>query len=232
MKIVFASATRQPSKEAFFEKTWLGRSLSKLGAISPHPFAVELALESSEGLPLFYNSVLEKNPDADAIVFAHDDLAIVDLFFFEKLGLAIDEFPVLGLCGCQTPKDEAHTAWMSPKHTPSGQIGTSIRSSTEAVLSTNISTFGQTPARAAECDGVFIAVDPKRIEDLRFDERFAYHHYDVDFTLTADKRGINVGTWPIFTIYASNSGDGYLSRSWRKSSEVFCDKWEAKKEAA
>lgn len=228
MNIVFASATRQPSKEEFFQKTWLGRSLDKLSRISDNGFKVELALNRNDGLPAFYNQVIEGNQEADAIVFLHDDLAIFDLFFFEKLKLAIDEFAVVGLCGSKTPKDEAHVAWFSREHNPSGTIGTSIKTTDEAVFSCALASFGPTPARAAECDGVFIAVDPKKIGDLRFDTRFMYHHYDVDFTLAADKGGLKVGTWPIFTVHISNEGDGYGSRSFRESSELFTEKWRAK----
>jgi GT2 family glycosyltransferase len=233
MKLVIASATRQPTAEAFHRNTWLGRSLAKLSRLAPEPAKVALALDSTTGLPEFYNSVLDANEDADAVLFVHDDLAIIDTFFFEKLRMALDEFAVVGLCGSRTPKDEAHSAWFSKDNSPSGQIGTSIKPTDEAVLSCNICSFGATPARSAEMDGVFIAVDPKRIDGLRFDTRFLYHHYDVDFTLSADKAGIKVGTWPIFCIHVSNEGDGYHSRSFRESTERFVEKWSnPRKEAA
>jgi len=225
--MVIASATRQTTEEGFLQNTWLGKSLRRLPEF--HDFTLRLALNRSDGLPKFYNEVIAAHPEED-IITMHDDLMLADSWFVPKLKEALSEFSVVGLCGCLTPKDEAHIAWHSAKHSPSGQIGTAIRDSHESAMQCNIATFGVTPARAAEMDGVMIAFNPKNISGLRFDERFMYHHYDVDFTLAADKGGLKVGTWPIFTIHVSNSGDGYHSRSFRESSEMFCAKWEAVKQ--
>jgi GT2 family glycosyltransferase len=220
--VIVASSTRQPTEADFFEKTWLGRSLSRLDEKSFKPV---LALGRKDGLSKFYNEVIAEYHEAPAIVTIHDDMCIADLWFFEKILLAVDEFDVVGLCGCRTPKDEAHTAWFSAAHNPSGQIATSMRPTDEAVLSSALVHFGPTPARSASMDGVMLAFKPEKLGAHRFDERFQYHHYDIDFTLSADKRGLKVGTWPIFTIHASCSGDGYQSRSFRESTEIFSDKW-------
>jgi hypothetical protein len=221
--MIIASATRQPCKEAFLQNTWLGRSLLKLRHTQP----IIIDVESKNGLPAFYNSVLDQHPEED-IVFAHDDLAICDVFFYEKLEQALQEFDVVGLAGCRTPKHEAPVAWFNADHSPSGQIGTSPRSDDEHVFQTNIATFGPSPQRAAAMDGVFLAVRAKNLNGLRFDPQFKYHHYDVDFTLAADKSGLRVGTWPIFTVHVSSSGDGYQSRQWRESMELYANKWEGK----
>jgi GT2 family glycosyltransferase len=220
--VILASSTRETSEKDFFEKTWLGKSLSRLNSPEVKPV---LALGRKDGLSKFYNEVIANHPDAAAIVTMHDDMCIADLWFVEKLLLAVDEFDVVGLCGCRTPKDEAHTAWFSAPHNPSGQIATSMRTSEDAVFSAALVNFGVTPARSASMDGVMLAFKPSKLGAHRFDERFLYHHYDVDFTLSADKRGLKVGTWPIFTIHVSCAGDGYQSRSFRESTELFSEKW-------
>ena len=229
MKITIASATRKETKEEFLSDTWLGKALNKLTRSSGHEINIVLALNRNDGLPVFYNEVLETHKDAEAVIFCHDDLAISDLFFFEKLELALQEFDVVGLVGSRTPKNEAHVRWFSRDDSPSGQIGTSLRPTNEVIFSTALQTFGPTPSRSAEMDGVFICVNPSKIGEHRFDEQFLYHHYDVDFTLMADKLGLVVGTWPIYTIHVSNQGDGYNSRSFRESAEIFTKKWEALK---
>jgi GT2 family glycosyltransferase len=220
--VIVASSTRHTTEEDFFDKTWLGRSLKRL---DPESFKPVLALGRKDGLSKFYNEVISEYPDAPAIVTIHDDMCIADLWFFEKVLLAVDEFDIVGLCGCRTPKDEAHTAWFSAAHSPSGQIATSMRTCDDAVLACPVVQFGPTPARSASMDGVMIAFKPSKIGTHRFDERFQYHHYDIDFTLSADKRGLKVGTWPIFTVHVSCSGDGYQSRSFRESTEIFSEKW-------
>ena len=188
-----------------------------------------LALGQSSGLPFLYNQAAETAASEGRILITvHDDLAIVDLYFWEKIALALDEFSVVGLCGCQTPENEAHTAWFSSTAIPSGQIGTCLKDSEEAVLTCNLASFGQSPCKSVEMDGVFLAFDPAKVP-TRFDPDFRYHHYDVDFTLRAHRGGYRCGTWPIFTVHVSNSGDGYQSRSWRDSSEIFIEKWKHRK---
>lgn len=221
MTICFASATRQPDAQAFYASTALGRSLARMG--SSFEFSVSLACNSSAGLPSFYNSVLDAAP-ADIIVFVHDDLLICDLWFDLKIGEAMKEYAIVGIAGSRMPLNHVPLKWMSESE-PSGQIGNCGKKNASRVLGSMITTFGPTPARTHNLDGVMIAVNRHAIGDLRFDERFRFHHYDCDLSYRAAKAGISVGTWPIFCVHHCTDGDGYQSPEWRESAELMRAKY-------
>jgi GT2 family glycosyltransferase len=47
-------------------------------------------------------------------------------------------------------------------------------------------------------DGVMMAIRSQNLiaRDLRFDARFHFHFYDLDFCCQAEIKGIRMGTWP------------------------------------
>ncbi len=55
-------------------------------------------------------------------------------------------------------------------------------------------------------DGLFLAVSMQTLisaKDLRFDEQFDFHFYDLDFCRSAGKKEVSMGTWPISVTHAS-----------------------------
>ena len=224
MSLIIASATRQPDQTAFMLGTPLGKSLQKLSALVE--FKVSLACNRTDGLPKFYNEVIDASSPEDVFCFVHDDYAIMDNFFAEKLTAAFKEYGVIGVAGCRTPPDKLPVRWHHPDHEPSGTIGNSTTK--ENFLASQMISFGPSPARTVALDGVFMATCKKALDvsdNLRFDEQFKYHHYDVDFGYTAAHRGLICGTWPIYGCHCSCEGDGYNSKQWRDRAEIFREKW-------
>ena len=74
-------------------------------------------------------------------------------------------------------------------------------------------------------DGVLLAVRSSvlRKHGLRFDERFQFHFYDLDFCRQAEQLGVSMGTWPIAVIY--ESGGDFGSAGWRSGLAAYVDKW-------
>ena len=84
--------------------------------------------------------------------------------------------------------------------------------------------FGPVPAPVELLDGVFIGARARSLKPspVRFDPRFRYHFYDLDFCRQCAAAGLTMGTWPIAISHASYGswGDG-----WRKARNLYLDKW-------
>ena len=92
-------ATRQPTAADFHNKTALGRSLASWYPNLPS-VALQLFPANQEGLPFVYNKAIDRITTPDEIlVFLHDDLHLVDLFWANKLRQAVEHFNIIGLAG-------------------------------------------------------------------------------------------------------------------------------------
>jgi GT2 family glycosyltransferase len=57
---------------------------------------------------------------------------------------------------------------------------------------------------------------------LRFDPRFDFHFYDLDFCRTARSLGLRLGTWPIAI---THQGVGNYGDKWRHLYSEYIAKW-------
>ena len=87
------------------------------------------------------------------------------------------------------------------------------------------SRFGPPGLECRMLDGVFLAARCQTLLDseVRFDERFAFDFYDVDFCRSAESAGLRMGTWPIAVTHASVGKFG--SPAWRAGLEAYREKW-------
>ena len=58
---------------------------------------------------------------------------------------------------------------------------------------------------------------------VRFDERFDFHFYDLDFCRTARANGLRLGTFPLAVTHRSAGGFG--SPAWQENAERYLEKW-------
>jgi GT2 family glycosyltransferase len=61
--------------------------------------------------------------------------------------------------------------------------------------------------------------------DVRFDERFTFHFYDLDFCKTASAAGLRLGTWPVAVTHAS--GGAFGGAAWQAAWERYRDKYKS-----
>jgi GT2 family glycosyltransferase len=75
-------------------------------------------------------------------------------------------------------------------------------------------------------DGVMLACRSEDLfnHDLRFDEQFDFHFYDLDFCRQAELRGLRMGTWRISVVH-EGVGD-MRTASWKNGYRKYLDKWE------
>jgi GT2 family glycosyltransferase len=221
--IEIVSATRL-SKESFWEKSLLGRSLIRLE--QDDRWVPRVAFENTRGLPEIFNARIEAESEHDILLFVHDDVWVSDFFLSDHLAEALDEFHVVGVAGNKR-RIPCQPSWLF--------LDASLRYDHHSNLSGGIAhgepplgeliLFGPTPADCELLDGVFLAARRSTLKEhgLRFDPRFMFHFYDLDFCRSARAMGLKLGTWPICLIHGSRGGFGRAE--WRATLATYLDKW-------
>lgn len=224
LKVRFVVATRQ-TRENFFTETATGKSLS----LYRFPF-IELDLydSNSEGLPAIYNRSIENSKNNPAIlVFAHDDIHLTDFFWVDQLVNSLSHFDIIGVAGNRRRVSnqpswafiDGNLTWDKPEHL-SGVVGHGT-----GFPPSNLSVFGPPCQEVKLLDGVFLACHSEFIKakNLRFDEQFDFHFYDLDFCREAERTGARMGTWCISLVH--ESGGNFNSPQWNAAKEKYFAKW-------
>lgn len=91
----------------------------------------------------------------------------------------------------------------------------------------NALTWGQ-PARLVRdmrtLDGFCLVVDVEKAKEIRFDERFKWHFYDMDFCASMRKYGHNTAC--ACDILINHQSPGRFDHAWAEGTIVFADKWQ------
>jgi GT2 family glycosyltransferase len=218
-------ATRVPKVE-FSSKTALGRSL----AISQYRDSCQLQLfaENETGLAEVYNRAIDHAKSNPAfLVFIHDDVHLCDLFWMDAIRTGLRRFDVVGVAGNirRVPKQPAwafideNFVWDRSEFL-SGVVGHGKGYPCDIV-----SVFGKSGQECKLLDGVLLAADSERLHevDLKFDSRFAFHFYDVDFCRQSEEKKLTMGTWPISIVH--ESGGAFGSAAWRAAYHQYLQKY-------
>jgi len=222
-KHVIVSATRS-TKADFWAQTALGISLKKLEKQGFH-FSHHIATDNTEGLPTIYNRLIEAAPDDCYLTLIHDDVWIDDNTFFETLDDAVNVYDVVGLAGNKrlAPK-QANWLFINPNQMDqeaylSGQ--TACGKEPHGL----INYYGDSQQACETLDGVMLTVSALRLKqaEVRFDEQFKFHFYDMDFCRSARLAGLELGTWVLNVTH--QSAGGYNS-AWYEVYKQYLAKWE------
>ena len=189
---------------------------------------VKLALhyENKTPLPVIYNQYLTEKykKKHDIILFVHDDVYIDDLKLRGKLYGSKDIFDIIGLAGCLYPKISAPALWhqMADRSNWRGIVNHPHEGDVNVIQSSG---FGPTPSRVAILDGLFMAVNLKKVLDSgwKFNENFAFHHYDIASSLDANEKGLKLGVAPINVIHGSSGLSNYYDKSFQESQAKFLE---------
>ena len=190
---------------------------------------IELKLKHNNtkvGLPEYYNYCIDNYAqDNDYMIFVHDDVEFLNVDLAFQIEEGMKEYDVLGVAGCVNPQIKEHNLWhlMAERKDLRGFAG---HSCAETGNQFHITSFGSSPSRVAIIDGVFIAINCKKIlqAGTRFDTSFMFHHYDMDFSLQCNMDKLRIGTWPIL-INHSSPGLRDFNDSWKASNQIFINKW-------
>jgi GT2 family glycosyltransferase len=225
LNIRIVCATRSTDR-GFYEETALGKSLA--AAYLGLPF-IEVALfpSNTTGLPVLYNRVIrEAAANPAVLVFAHDDLHLIDYYWPDRLYGALLEFQIVGLVGNRFRKPRQPSwcfkdewfAWDDFENM-SGFMGHG------ETLPNRVTRFGRVGAECKLLDGVFLAAEsPTLVEHgLDFDEAFDFHFYDLDLCRQAERKGVRMGTAAICALHESIGK--MRTAAWRAAFETYLAKW-------
>jgi GT2 family glycosyltransferase len=221
--IEIVSATRF-SESDFWKKSALGWSLRRLARDTR--LVPRIAYENHRGLPEVFNERIFADDDSGILVFMHDDVWIDDFFLAHRVLEGLETYDVIGVAGNRrrVPKQpawpfvDAALTWDALENL-SGGVANGVNPFGV------VSYFGSAPAECELLDGVLLAARRKtlRDNDVRFDPRFDFHFYDMDFCRRARERGLRLGTWPICLTH--QSGGAFGAPRWREKYAAYLGKW-------
>nr|WP_216863238.1 glycosyltransferase [Polynucleobacter sp. MG-27-Goln-C1] len=206
-------------------KTATGKSLSLYQA--PH-LEITLFAENIKGLPELYNLAIDKFKNEPSIlVFAHDDISILDFYWMNSIFNGLSHFGIVGIAGnIRRVPYQPSWAFVDKQFTwdksenLSGVVGHGSRFPPE-----NLDFFAPPFQEVKLLDGVLLAAFSETLvkNHMRFDEKFKFHFYDMDFCRQAEIRGIKMGTIPLSLIHESAGSFG--SGGWSNSYADYLKKW-------
>jgi GT2 family glycosyltransferase len=214
------------TQDEFWRGSALGQSLLRLGD-DERLAGAHVVYENRRGLPDVSNEQLAAEDGGDILAFIHDDVWIDDYFIADRLLEGMEKYDVLGVAG--TPRQlpgQYGFAVMDPASAPLAKANLSGAIAHGKSPFAPVTSLGPAPADCIFLDGVFLAVRKSALRRLgvRFDPRFDFHFYDVDFCRAAHQRGARMGTWPICLTHQS-SGGGYDSPGWKANLGAYVQKW-------
>ena len=228
-KIRIVCATRK-TREQFVTDTQLGHSLVHL---LPQNVELRLFPSNSRGLPAVYNAAIDESRENPAILlFIHDDVYLNDAFWADRLREAVDHFQLVGVVGNRR-RGPCQPSWRF--RVINTYDDTLVRDDREyasgtvthgnGVIAKSVDAYGPSRQSVKLLDGLFLAARSTTLQEstLRFDERFDFHFYDLDFCRQAERAGLEMGTWPISVTHGS-AGD-FRGAAWHHGYECYLDKW-------
>jgi GT2 family glycosyltransferase len=184
-----------------------------------------IAFENTGPLAKVFNEALAEADEDDTILFTHDDIWFDDFFLIQRLEEALERFDVVGLAGngVRVPKQWSWYSGARPGVWAWEALSGAVAHG--GSFGGTVMRFGPTPATARLMDGLFLAskVQTLRKAGVRFDPRFAFHFYDLDFCRSCEKAGLHMGTWPIAVTHAS--AGAYGTPEWTAAYHAYLAKW-------
>lgn len=224
MPIDVICATRLTSHD-FWTRSALGLSLRRIA--HDRSLRPRIAFENARGLPAVYNEAIQASDAAPILVFIHDDVWLDDHFFSDRIRSGLKEAAVIGVAGNRRrvpgqPSWAFATArfeWDNAEH-----LSGAVCHGQQALG--KVAHFGPAPASCELLDGVLLAAhrDTLNAGQVRFDERFDFHFYDMDFCRSARQAGLHLSTWPIAITHQSSGRAGSLG--WQENFARYLAKWE------
>lgn len=219
--IEIISATRLSEPE-FWNKSALGLSLRRLE--DDTRLVSHITYENRRGLPEVYNARIHALDDHDLLVFIHDDVWIDDYFLADRIIDGLNKYDVIGVAGNRR-REPGQPVWAFADDKFIWDMSSlSGRVAHGDFPFGSVSIFGDAPAECELLDGVLIAAKKSRLRDtgVRFDPRFDFHFYDMDFCRSAKEKDLVLGTWPICITHQSGGAVGPL---WSEKRRLYLEKW-------
>ncbi|MEO5349913.1 MAG: glycosyltransferase [Magnetococcus sp. YQC-3] len=163
-----------------------------------------ICIRDARSLSEGYNRGIDESSGA-ILLFSHDDVDVLSPNFAEYLLLHLARFDLVGVAGTSRLVDGS---WVSSGWPwTHGMVVQPLPQHACYALNLYNTRPGFTPGIQA-MDGLFLAVNRRVVEQIRFDaERFdGFHHYDLDFTFSAWRAGFSLAVCNDFLFLHESSG--------------------------
>ncbi len=215
----------QLSQTDFFSQSATAQTVRAF--IESSPVEVRLYSENQKGLCEIYNDAIDSSIEEDVIlVFAHDDVLISDFFWTEKVRSGLKTFDLVGVVGNQRrlPKQPGWIMVDTQGNLDERQYLSGSMGQGHSFPPERLDVFGPTGLECKLLDGVFLAISTPtlRSSKLRFDNRFQFHFYDLDFCRSAELLNLKMGTIALSLVHQSL---GKLDQQWVTAYQNYLAKW-------
>jgi GT2 family glycosyltransferase len=160
------------------------------------------------------------------VVFMHDDIHVLDLYFDDWLKLGFQKYDYFGVAGTNMMLTENPKWHLTPNCNKKKNHGLMEHQSPDGRRF--MTAFGPYPAACPIFDGVFMAFKWelfKKFENVP--ELDGFHMYDMELCTQAWDLGYKGGVVGIHLFHESR-GEGILSSDWNKYAKVYVKKWKDK----
>lgn len=221
-KIRFVVATRKRQSD-FYTDTLLGRCLQLYKGL----YELDLYDCNERGLPEVYNkSILKSDGDPAILVFAHDDVYLMNFWWCVQIRESLNSFDIVGVVGNQRRLPHQPTWLHSDQNLTVDYeyISGCVAIGDGFCIPAKLSNAGPSFREVKLLDGLLLVAHSHNLlnSGIKFDERFMYHFYDLDFCRQAEILGLKMGTWGIPVIHAST---GVADEHWRAAMASYFSKW-------
>ena len=210
--ITIAYSTRE-SKPEFTEYLKKSSGFKKLEVI-------EKVNNGEKSLAQVYNEVLSESK-TDIVVFCHDDIYFDTNSWYNKLLKHFEksDFGILGMAG--TTQMPSSGMWWEDRRKMVGIVN--HESDGKKWESKYSESLGNSIIETVVVDGLFIAIDKRKIKK-NFNENFkGFHFYDIPFCFENHIEGVKVGV--ITNIRITHRSIGQTNEQWEENRKLFESKY-------
>jgi len=186
---------------------------------------VEVVNNNKKSLPVVYNKIIDKVIDSPAewLVLCHNDINLENLDVSDRI--LQTGYDVVGVAGPITANIKSPALW----HLMGGGMdGVGLRGAVAhgTITKKHMTSFGPYPHRTVMLDGVFMAINRKVFEQIRFDESnpAKFHFYDLSYSLECHLKGFKVGVGDIQITHES-PGLKEVTDEWKAGEKWFLNKY-------
>lgn len=208
--IGYSTRNSNPYLQEYFKKT----------AGHPKVQVIEKVNNGEKNLSQVYNEILSESI-YDVVVLCHDDIYFDTNNWAKKISKHFEksEFAILGMAGTtHMPKSGM---WWEDRSKMYGIVN--HESGGKKWESRYSDSFGNDIKEVVVVDGVFIAVNKKKIKE-NFDESvIGFHLYDINFCFKNFLRDVKIGV--ITDVRITHKSIGMTNEQWDKNREIFAEKY-------
>jgi hypothetical protein len=191
-----------------------GKHLIKSCGLDPKKIQIiEIVNTGNRSLTNCYNEILEKS-NYKYVVFCHSDITIETKQWGNKLVKLFDKNPEYGIIGVAGSKNMPVSGqWWENRNKMYGRVAHTHEGKTW--LSTYSDDLGQNVEETVIVDGVWFAVDKRRIKKTFNENVEGFHFYDVTFAFENYLEGVKVGVTT--SIRINHQSIGMTNEAWEKN---------------